>query len=1150
MVARVPASCLFVVCALVVSAGPALAHEEGSSHSEHAVRFHGTGTGQLDRIRIPLDDDLPGPNASAACDIGAGSFTVEFWLRGELSDNATTNAGGDLSVFDDSWRAGNMLLDRDVASGTERHFGVSVAGGFVRFGTGAGDSGPDLEHTLEGDSLVLDGAWHHIACVRDAADGSVAIFVDGALDVQSGRNVSTADLSYPDAGVAGLDPWGPYLVIGAEKHDTGPAHPAFDGYFDELRIWNTARTASEIVLSYWRAVAPTAPGLVGHWELEEGAGTALADSSAAKCADGELVAGMVGNGEWTASEDGLLETAGIVHVPLPPGFVRTTISSSLGPTTCMTAAPDGRLFLGEHTGAILVVDATGALLPTPMITIALSQSVEAQGLLGLTLDPDFANNGFLYAYYTSPDVVPRNRVGRFTVVGDTADPLSEVVVWENDDAAGGEHLGGALCVGPDGHLYIATGDNQASELARDLSALHGKLLRVALDGSIPALNPFVAIPNARPEIWARGLRNPFRMTVDASSGAIVVGDVGGNKKAAEEEVNRVAVAADFGWPIQEGDHCFVAPCEHITHPDFSYAHNDPEYSDPNDPAGGTQGAVILGPVYDDSVFPREYQGNLFIGDYANQWIRRLERDAQGNVVASRRFLEDPEAGSVVDLALGSDGSLYYLTFPAGASTAGGNGTLYKLTYVAGGNQPPVALAGADVLAGPAPLTVQFDADASFDPDGGALSWAWDFGDTNGSSSSSPQHTYTLPGHYTVNLGVSDGTTTTPAESLTIDVGNAPVVTITGPDPNHKYRAAELILLTGGATDVEDGTLGPSALEWSVDLVHAGHLHPTSTGQGNTFRIPKKGHTPEDTHYRFTLTATDSDGLSSSSSVDLYPLDAPMVFDTYPAGIPMFIDGQAESTPRPYQSLPDFRHRVEAQEFFTLGAQTFRFAFWTNGKKRKHTYTVPDGGSWLRAVYVPTRDLTAQGTVAQAEHCAMYRPSTGQAFADASDPLEVTCGREATEVAQAGFEFDLQVPPDALIRSARLVVTAGSDHAGSPLATIWAFDVAQAPAFVDADPTPLTAWSALGDSYVSWDLPAFVSGVEYASPDLAPLLQDVVDRPGWAKGNRVGLVLDGTPAQVPGWRSFANFASGTPARLEVEYSTDKQGPFALGAMGGR
>jgi hypothetical protein len=161
--------------------------------SQHALRFFGTGVGPpgfQDRVLIPLDDNTNAiTDGSAPADIGAGSFTLEWWMRGNLADNATSSSGGDQTFNDNRWIEGNIILDRDIWCGSERKFGISIAGGYVRFGTSAGDPpGADAGNsTIEGNRPVLDGQWHHVAVVRDAATGARHIYVDGLLDYSGAR---------------------------------------------------------------------------------------------------------------------------------------------------------------------------------------------------------------------------------------------------------------------------------------------------------------------------------------------------------------------------------------------------------------------------------------------------------------------------------------------------------------------------------------------------------------------------------------------------------------------------------------------------------------------------------------------------------------------------------------------------------------------------------------------------------------------------------------------------------------------------------------------------------------------------------------------------------------------------------------------------
>lgn len=276
------------------------------------VRFYGTvslprATGphpSADRRQRPrrrrLDRDGP----------RRGRFHARALASCRLADNPTTNAGGDVELADYTWIDGNIVLDRDIWCGSERKFGVSFAGGLVRFGTAPGDSGgPDDWNTIEGSTPVLDDTWHHVAVVRQAASGRKRIYVDGALDFESAAGASTADLSYPDNGIVvtpgqcnpgQLTPYGWYLVVAAEKHDAGAAYPSFNGFVDELRAWASARTAAQLAATYRRVLNAASPGLVGAYRFEEGSGTAVASSSLAAAPTGSLIAGTAGNGEWVA----------------------------------------------------------------------------------------------------------------------------------------------------------------------------------------------------------------------------------------------------------------------------------------------------------------------------------------------------------------------------------------------------------------------------------------------------------------------------------------------------------------------------------------------------------------------------------------------------------------------------------------------------------------------------------------------------------------------------------------------------------------------------------------------------------------------------------------------------------------------------------
>jgi glucose/arabinose dehydrogenase len=648
---------------------------------------------------------------------------------------------------------------------------------------------------------------------------------------------------------------------------------------------------------------------------------------------------------------------------LPTFFVRTTLAQPLDAATALEITADARIFVAEREGRILLFEG-GVLQPTPVIELPADTSGE-RGLVGLALHPDFASNGYLYVYYTTLE--PRNRVSRLTVVGGVASPASEVLIWQNVETAADYHHGGGLTFGPDGNLYISTGDQGASAWAQDLYREHGKILRVTPDGAIPPDNPYVGVPGARPAIWARGLRNPFRMTFDPPTGEIWIGDVGGSGLGAYEEVNRAAAGANYGWPNQEGPVCYVSDCSAYTFPLWSLSHSEP-------PLVG-YASISLGPVYRGSTFPAEYFGNLFVGDYANRFIRRLELGPGPTVTGSPYFDTAPGSGSVVDLSVGPDGALYYVTVglddngnPDPTSPSG----LYRISYLGAGNQPPVAVLGANPASGPEPLEVQFSSEGSFDPDFGPqpLSYDWTFGDGGESSEANPPHTYPLPGKYTAQLTVSDGAAQASA-SAEIRVGRPPSVFMVTTETT--YRAGDGIGYWATAVDPDDGSLPPAAFSWTVLLHHGDHVHPflgpIDGVTFGTFQIPTTGHSPEDTFYEVLVTVTDSDGLDTTAAQSILPVISPLAFDTQPSGIPFFLDGAPFATPLAYESTSGFQHTVEAQAGYTLGGVPYEFVSWSDAGARVHDFVAPDGGATLLATYAVAGDPDGDGFSGPDDNCA-------------------------------------------------------------------------------------------------------------------------------------------------------------------------------------
>ncbi|MEK7316014.1 MAG: PQQ-dependent sugar dehydrogenase, partial [Candidatus Eisenbacteria bacterium] len=212
----------------------------------------------------------------------------------------------------------------------------------------------------------------------------------------------------------------------------------------------------------------------------------------------------------------------------PAGFANEVIVPGISAGITIAFLPDGRMLVGELTETIWVVQ-PGASAPDPAPFLALDTSalVGEQGLMEILVDPGFTTNHWYYVFYTHSSSAQgnRNRVSRFTADGDSTVSGSEVVLWQDDVTAGFEHHGGGLAFGPNGTLFISVGEAFFANDAQILDSYRGKLLRINLDGSIPTDNPFFdgAGPNLD-EIWAYGLRNPVRISYDAVSGRLLIGD--------------------------------------------------------------------------------------------------------------------------------------------------------------------------------------------------------------------------------------------------------------------------------------------------------------------------------------------------------------------------------------------------------------------------------------------------------------------------------------------------------------------------------------------------------------------------------------------------------------------------------------------------
>ena len=247
----------------------------------------------------------------------------------------------------------------------------------------------------------------------------------------------------------------------------------------------------------------------------------------------------------------------------PDDLMIETVATGFTSPMAIRHAGDGsgRVFVVEQAGVIRIIE-DGTNLPTPFLDISsLVVSGGEQGLLGLAFHPNYETNGFFYVNYTAPDnPLDKTVVARYTVsAGDpnVANPASAFTIIEIEQTFG-NHNGGDIHFSPtDGYLYIGMGDGGGWDTSQDLTTLLGKMLRIDVDGgtpyAIPADNPYVGNAGALDEIWASGLRNPWRWSFDRATGDMLIGDVG---EGSWEEMDFGADGVgglNYGWPCKEGN---------------------------------------------------------------------------------------------------------------------------------------------------------------------------------------------------------------------------------------------------------------------------------------------------------------------------------------------------------------------------------------------------------------------------------------------------------------------------------------------------------------------------------------------------------------------------------------------------------------------
>jgi glucose/arabinose dehydrogenase len=345
--------------------------------------------------------------------------------------------------------------------------------------------------------------------------------------------------------------------------------------------------------------------------------------------------------------------------PLSPllGLELELLADGLRQPTALASPPgDDRIFIAERGGIIQIYDPeAGAILDEPFMYIpdrVTANGIE-QGLLGLAFHPDYAENGRFFIYHNDRDA--KRQLAEYAVLPDDPDKAdldSGVVLFDREqppDSSDIRHYGGMLMFGPDGYLYIASGDGAAGRVTgQSTDDYFGAILRIDVDSGdpfgIPPDNPYVDGGGA-PPVWAIGLRNPWRFSID--NNLMYIADVG---QAGVEEVNVVGLdepGANFGWSTMEGSNCYspsdcdrtglTLPVHEIPHPESC--------------------SITGGHVYRGNLIP-ELDGHYFYADWCFGWVRSLLY-SDGAVENIQDWSDDlSEAGSITSFGIGNDGELY------------------------------------------------------------------------------------------------------------------------------------------------------------------------------------------------------------------------------------------------------------------------------------------------------------------------------------------------------------------------------------------------------------------------------------------------------------------------------------------------------------
>ncbi len=637
----------------------------------------------------------------------------------------------------------------------------------------------------------------------------------------------------------------------------------------------------------------------------------------------------------------------------PSGFSDNLYLGGFDQVAGFTWDANGRMYVWEAVGKVWVVE-NGVKQASPLLDI--SEEVGAWrdfGLLGFALDPNFLSNGYIYLLYVvdrhhllkfgTPQYSATTneyfnatigRIARYqvnvsgynSIVAGSRTILMGATVGDGNPVLHESHGTGSLVFGNDGTLLATLGDgasynavdpgsdpetyfaqalidgilvpatNIGAYRAQTLNSLNGKILRLdpaTGDGVVSNPNFDAANPHSiASRVWARGLRNPYRMTRipetgshnpnDGNPGVFLLGDVGWSTREEMDVVN--APGLNFGWPKFEGmtfqpgyNNATYAPAIH-DRPRADWRTGSARglingsifnVGSAQLPGNSFVGNASTGGVwYHGEDFPATWHDSYFHADYGQGWIRNFRFDANWNPLEVRNFVDVAGACVFVN-SHPTQGGVWYVRYPD---------QIRRVTFTGTTTHAPVAFAAASPNAGSSPLTVQFSSFNTYDQDGGTLAYLWNFGDATTSTEPNPLKTFS-PGNsnpigYNVTLTVTDNTSLTAQATVNVSLNNSPPdILTTSVDALNTFNPLSTTNLPLSAT-VSDPNHSGGQLSyfWEVLLYHNEHSHPVQSFTTATANVSL---TPIDCYnasywYRIKLRVSDPTGASDSFQKDLFP----------------------------------------------------------------------------------------------------------------------------------------------------------------------------------------------------------------------------------------------------------------------------------------